>query len=130
MAKDPAVLLYFDKWISSTNGMKSDFRSWYLDLLIYQYDKGGIPEDEDTIAGICRVLPSEYERFKQMLKQVLTQKFKLIDGMYQNEHMADIIRKREQFVEKRVKSGTIGQVIKTAKTINGFNIKHLDRLKA
>ena len=130
MAKDPAVLVYFDKWISSTNGMKAEFRAWYFDLLIYQYDKGIIPNDEDAIAGICRVRPSEYESFKQMLKQVLKQKFKQTDIGWENEVMSDILKKREDFKDKRVLSGNIGVVIKTAKTIKGFTIKYLDILKS
>lgn len=128
--KDPCVLVYFDKWISSTNGMNADFRSWYFDLLIYQYDKKGIPNDLDFIAGICRVRPSEYDRFKQMLKQVLEQKFtKCEDGMLRNETMQEVLEKRETFKSKRELSGTIGQVIKVAKSIKGFKDKYLDRLK-
>lgn len=129
MAKDPAVLIYFDKWISSTNGMKAEFRAWYFDLLLYQYDKGYIPNDEDFIAGICRVRPSEYQMFKQMLNQVLEQKFKLIDGNWINDVMVDILQKRESFKEKREISGNIGVVIKLAKTIKGFTDVYLDKLK-
>lgn len=70
MAKDPAALIYIDKWISSTNGMQASFRAWYFDLLLYQYDKGELPNDEDELAGICRVRPSEYNLFKQMVEQV------------------------------------------------------------
>ena len=131
MAKDPAVLLYFDKWIAATNGMRADFRAWYMDLMIYQYDKGYVPSDIDELYGICRVRPSEYDMFKQMLEQVLKQKFKQMDnGTYQNDVVCEVMRKREQFLEKRVKSGTIGSIIKSAKTIKGFTTKHLDRLKS
>jgi len=117
------------KWIASTNGMRADFRAWYLDLFVYQYDKGGIPNDEDFIAGICRVRPSEYELFKQMLEQVLKQKFVLgEDNLYRNMVATEVLKKREQFLDKRKKSGTIGQIIKMAKEIKGFS-KYLDLLK-
>lgn len=130
MAKDPAALIYIDKWISATNGMKAEFRAWYMDLLIYQYDKGAIPEDPDEIAGICRVRPSEYDLFKQMLKQVLKQKFKQNEtGEYVNETALEVISKRKNFKEKRAKSGTIGAIIKKAKSLNGFKKTFLDRLK-
>lgn len=128
--KDPAVLIYFDKWIASTNGMKASFRGWYFDLLIYQYDKGPIPNDMDELAGICRVRPSEYDDFKQVVKQVLEQKFKQNDNqMWVNEFASEILRKRELFTEKRKMSGNIGVVIKLAKSIRGFNAKYLKRLK-
>lgn len=128
--KDPAVLIYFDKWIASTNGMKADFRGWYMDLLIYQYDKGAIPQDLDELAGICRVRPSEYDAFKQVVKQVLMQKFvQNDDGTWYNEFANEILRKREKFTDKRKKSGNIGVIIKLAMTIKGFNMKWRDRLK-
>jgi len=129
MGKDPAVLIYFDKWISSTNGMKAEFRAWYFDLLIHQYDKGEIPKDVDELAGICRVRPSEYDSFKHMVKQVLEQKFTETETGWINEVAMEVLKKREAFVDKRKKSGNIGVVIKTAKTIKGFNLKHLGRLK-
>lgn len=130
MAKDPAVLVYFDKWISSTNGMKAHLRAWYMDLLFYQYDNpDGIPDDTDVIAGICRILPSEYQMLEQMLEQVLKLKFKLCEGKWKNNFAEEIISKRQDFKSKRAKSGNIGVIIKLAKTIKGFNNKHLARLK-
>lgn len=130
MAKDPAVLIYFDKWIASTNGMKAHLRAWYMDLLFYQYDNpDGIPNDMDFIAGICRILPSEYQMLEQMLKQVLEQKFKLCDGKWKNNFADEIISKRQDFKTKRAKSGNIGVIIKLAKSIKGFNVKYLQRLK-
>lgn len=130
MAKDPAVLIYFDKWIASTNGMKAHLRAWYMDLLFYQYDNpDGIPDDMDFIAGICRILPSEYQMLEQMLKQVLEQKFKLCDGKWKNIFAEEIISKRQDFKSKRAKSGNIGVIIKLAKSIKGFNTKYLARLK-
>lgn len=130
MAKDPAVLIYFDKWISSTNGMTAQSRAWYMDLLFYQYDKGKVPNDLDELAGICRVRPSEYENFKQVLEQVLKQKFKQDErGGYENEHASEIMRKREQFKEKRSKSGNIGVIIKLFNTLNGFENIDFQKLK-
>ncbi len=130
MGKDPAVLIYIDKWIASTNGMKAYLRAWYMDLLFYQYDNpDGIPNDMDHIAGICRILPSEYDLLNQVLEQVLKQKFKLVGEKWKNEVAEDIICKRQDFKAKRSKSGNIGVIIKTAKSIKGFNNKHLAKLK-
>lgn len=129
--KDPAALIYMDKWISATNGMKAEFRAWYMDLLIYQYDKGAIPNDPDEIAGICRVRPSEYDLFKQMLKQVLEQKFsKNEDGNWINKTASEVISKRKNYKDKRIKSGTIGGIVKKAKQISGFKNSFLERLKS
>ncbi|MBK9963097.1 MAG: DUF1376 domain-containing protein [Saprospiraceae bacterium] len=130
MAKDPAVLIYFDKWISSTNGIKAEFRAWYLDLLIYQYDKGGLPNDEDTLAGICRVLPSEYAKFTQMRTQIIAQKFtQSEDGMLRNDIMNDILRKREAFKEKKSRAGYIGNIVKELNKSETFTTVEVSTIK-
>jgi len=130
MAKDPAVLIYFDRWIASTNGLNAQFRAWYFDLLMYNYDKGSIPDDLDQIAGICRVLPSEYHLFNQMVNQVLKQKFnQKPDGSWYNEVTGEILRKREAFVEKRTKSSNIGVVVKAARKLKRCSDAHLEKLK-
>lgn len=115
MIKDPAVLFYNDKWSASVAGIKSEFRAWYLDLIIYQFSNSGIPEDLDTMAGICHVLPSEYEKFTQFVSQFVPQKFRKCEetGLLINGVASEIIKKRELFKEKRSRSGIIGNIIKT-----------------
>lgn len=127
--KDPAVLLYFDKWITSTNGMKAEFRAWYMDLIIYQYDKGKIPMDVDELAGICRVRPSEYQAFNQMVDQVVKQKFVERDGFYYNDITSEVLRKREDFVQKRTLSSNIGVVIKIARSMKSVTEAQIDFIK-
>lgn len=127
--KDPAVLIYFDKWISSTNGMRADFRAWYFDLIVHQYDKGHVPTDIDEMAGICRVRPSEYESFKQMVDQVVKHKFDLVDGFYKNSVIGEVISKRQEFKDKREKSGNIGVVVKMAKALKIYSDEVIESLK-
>ncbi|WP_300440653.1 DUF1376 domain-containing protein [Christiangramia sp.] len=131
MSKDPAALVYMDKWIAATNGMKSAFRAWYFDLILYQFDNGPIPNDIDTMAGICRVLPSEYDLFNQMVKQVVKQKFnQKEDGSWYNEFAEQVISKRKSFKEKRTKSSNIGVVVKMAKKLPACTDKVIELLKS
>ena len=127
--KDPAALLYVDKWISATQGMKVSERGWYMDLILYQFDKGAIPNDEDELAAICRVRPSEFDLFKQVLKHLLEHKFEQNEqGMYENPFAAEVISKRQQFKEKRSASGSIGWVVKLARQLNATEAA-IDALK-
>ena len=115
MSKDPAVLLYIDNWLVSTKDMKGAEKGWYLNLLLYQYDKGDLPNDIEELANLCDVRISEYENFKQVFKQVLKQKFELNEnGRLENPKAREIIRKRETFKEKRSDSGKLGYIIKVA----------------
>jgi hypothetical protein len=129
--KDPAVLFYIGKWLTSTAEMESDVRGWYLNLILHQYDKGSLPCNIETLATLCNVKFSEFERFKQVFEQVLKQKFKQNeDGRLQNDVANEILKARQIFKEKRERSGNIGVVIKMAKAINGYDKDSLDWLKS
>jgi hypothetical protein len=127
--KDPAVLLYYDKYIASTNGMRADFRGWFLDLILYQYDKGPIPTDFDTLAGICRVRPDELNNFNQMVNQVVNQKFQETPEGLVNQMVNQVVRKREKFVNKRTKSSNIGVLIKRAMSLSGVTDEGINNLR-
>lgn len=118
--KDPAALIYIDKWIAATQGMRGVEKGWYLDLILHQFDKGSVPNDIDQLASICRIRPSEYVLFEQVFEQVLKQKFEQDeDGCLKNPFTSEIIQRRKSFLEKREKSGKWGYVKKFI--INKFN---------
>ena len=128
--RDPAALFYIDTWLAATAEMDSDVRGWYLNLILHQFDKKDLPNDVEKLAVLAGVKHSEFERFKQMLNQVLMQKFKQNEhGRLENAYAKQIIAGRELFKDKRSKSGTIGAIIKTALTIQGFNSEYIKRLK-
>lgn len=113
MAKDPAALLYIDKWITATQGMTGSAKGWFLDLILYQYDKGSLPNDEDELASICRIRPSEATQFEQVFKQVLKQKFEQnSEQRLENSFAKEILRKRELFKDKRSGAGKISYLRK------------------
>jgi uncharacterized damage-inducible protein DinB len=128
--KDPAVLFFIDKWLVSTKDMKSFAKGWYLNLILYQYDKGSLPNDIEELANLCDVRISEFEQFKQVWEQVLKQKFKANDkGGLENEMAAEILRKREAFKEKRSEAGKIGYITKVAMTMYKGDYGFIDYVK-
>lgn len=115
MAKDPAALLFIDNWLVSTKEMKADERGWYLNLVLHQYDKGDLPNDIEELANLADVRFSEYDIFRQKWEQVLKHKFELNGkGRLENPKAKEVIRKREDFKDKRSLSGKIGYVVKVA----------------
>jgi len=111
--KDPAALIYIDKWLVSTKGMKASARGWYLNLILHQYDKGSLPNNIEDLADFADVKHSEFEEFKQVFEQVLKQKFiENKEGRLINEFALEIIRKRENFKEKRSDSGKLSYILK------------------
>lgn len=111
--KDPAALLYIDKWLVSTKGMKASARGWYLNLILHQYDKGSLPNNIEDLADFADVKHSEFEEFKQVFEQVLKQKFvENSEGRLINEFAQEIIIKRESFKDKRSESGKWSYILK------------------
>lgn len=63
-------------WLTATAEMDADCRGWYFNLLLYDCYFGSIPNDIKELGEIAVVKASEYGRFKQVLKDLLKQKFK------------------------------------------------------
>ena len=119
--KDPAILLYKDKWLIATKGMKAYCRGWYLNLIIFQHELGDLPNDIEELALLCDVRISEYEHFKQVFEQVLKHKFEHNDnGRLENPFAKEIIKNREMFIDKRSNAGKISYLKK-------FIIKHITK---
>ncbi len=111
--KDPAVLFYINDWLTSTSDMEADCRGWYLNLILHNYDKGSLPNDIETLAVLCGVRFSEYERFKQVFEQVLKHKFEVLDdGRLSNSNTQSILKSRQTFKEKRSEAGKKSYVVK------------------
>lgn len=111
--QDFAVYLNIDKWLKATAGMDEDTRAWYLDLLLQQYDKNGLENDIETLAGYARVRMTKYEKFKQVFEQVFKHKFELCsDGKLRNPYMNQIFIERKTFKENRAKAGQLSYLLK------------------
>lgn len=130
MSKDPAALVYIAQWISATNGMKAEFRAWYFDLLLHQFDNGSVPKDLDEMAGICRVRPSEFERFNQFVNQVVDQKFNQNDNQrLENDFAKDVIQKRKSYKKGKDRSSAMGVVVRYALEFKDIKQTTIDKLK-
>lgn len=95
MAKDPAFLFYPGDWLGGTLGMSFEEKGAYLDLLIYQFNKGSFSEKQ-----ALSVLKNKE------IWEVLKEKFCLIEGLYYNKKLKGEQEKRQNFTESRRQSRT------------------------
>ncbi len=110
--KDPAALLYIDKWFLATKEMKAHCRGWYLNLILHQFDKTDLPNDIEELANLADVRMSEYQVFEQVFEQVLSKHFELNEkGRLENAFAKEILRKREIFKGKRSTAGKTSYIV-------------------
>jgi len=134
LKKDPAILLYKDKWINATQGMSGDCKGWYLDLIVFQFDHGDLPPDIDDLAAIARIKPSEFEKFKHVFEHVLKHMFKQNDGgRLENETAKAILIARNSYKEIKSRAGKLSYILrhfrgkfKFPKAFEKFLKEHID----
>lgn len=97
MAKDPAILFYFNDWQGGTMTLNRRQKGCYMDLLCAQFNTGHLSLD-----AIKTVLGNDFAEWG-----VLQKKFKLDDdGLFFNERLLFEKTKRKDFSEKeKLKSG-------------------------
>jgi hypothetical protein len=90
MAKDPAFLFYPGDWLSGTMGMSFEEKGAYMELLIYQFNRGPFEEKQ-----ALRILNED-------IWQTLKDKFiKNKDEKYFNQRLELEKEKRSSYVESR-----------------------------
>ena len=115
--RDPAVLFFIDKWLTSTKEMRADCRGWYLNLILHQFDKKSLPNDIEELANLADVRISEFDKFKQVFEQVLKHKFKQNSfGRLENEFAREILISRNIFKDKRSEAGKKSYFLKIIKS--------------
>ena len=88
MAKDPAVLLYTNDFLSGTYTMTDEQVGKFIRLLCYQHQKGKLTEKD--MQSICKGYDED-----------VYAKFQLIDGYYINKRMYEEAEKRSKYTESR-----------------------------
>lgn len=104
MAKDPAVLFYYQDFLVGTEFMSDEEVGKYIRILCHQADKGKLTEKQ--VLSVCKA---------HAIPECIKEKF-LIDenGLYYNKRMLEEKEKRSNYVESRRKSALSPKSIRTA----------------
>jgi uncharacterized protein YdaU (DUF1376 family) len=92
MAKDPVLPLYYNDLTSSTQDWTDEEFGAFVRLLIYQWDKGALPEEN----RMQRISDSAKKNWT-----ILSKKFSKTDIGFQNLRMEEIRSERIKFKEKQ-----------------------------
>lgn len=93
MAKDPAFLFYPNDWIGGTMGMSFEEKGAYLEMLMYQFNKGAFTEK--NAISVLR---------DNALWDSIKNKFQADGDFYFNKRLRDEKEKRQNFTESRRQS--------------------------
>lgn len=74
MAKDPAFLFYSTDFYEGTRTMLPEERACFIDLLIYQHQRGVIPNDIKRVALYCNGISENVVKDVLKIKFILTNK--------------------------------------------------------
>lgn len=110
MAKDPAFLFYSQDFYTGTRDMTPEERACYIDLLIYQHQKGYILTDTKRMMMHCSGVA------EATLIATLEAKFKLCDKGWYNERLKEVIESRAEFIKGASDKGKLGVLFKRAKS--------------
>lgn len=92
MAKDPAFLFYPGDWLQGTMGMSFEEQGAYMNLLIYQFNRGKFSKAQaKQVLSICSA--SVFEN--------VIQKFDTDGTFFWKQRLSDEIEKRKNFSESR-----------------------------
>jgi uncharacterized protein YdaU (DUF1376 family) len=90
MAKDPAFLFYPGDWLQGTMGMTFEEQGAYLQLLIFQFNKGKFSKSQaKEVLSICSA--SVFEK--------VIQKFDTDGTFFWKQRLSDEIERRKKFSE-------------------------------
>jgi len=96
MAKDPAILWYWNDWNGGTSTFTRHLKGCYIDLLSSQFNSGRL-----SLAEIKTVLGADFGPTWPSLQK----KFRKDEnGLYYNERMEDEKEKRKKFTDGRKKN--------------------------
>jgi hypothetical protein len=95
MAKDPAILWYWNDWQGGTSTFTRHLKGCYMDLLNAQFNTGKL-----SLAEIKTVLGTDFGSTWPTLQK----KFKEESGLFFNERMEEEKQKRKAFSESRRKN--------------------------
>lgn len=116
MAKDPAILWYWNDWNGGTSTFSRHLKGCYIDLLSAQFNSGPL-----SLLEIKTVLGSDFG----LAWPALQKKFKQ-DGneMFYNERMEDEKKKRRAFTESRRKNAASPKHM--LKQVHNHTVEHME----
>jgi uncharacterized protein YdaU (DUF1376 family) len=103
--KSPAFQLYVNDFITGTQTLTLAARGAYVTLLCQQWDKGGIPDDVQTLA---RLLSCERAEARDIWGQLRSKFVCGSDGLFRNVRIEKERVKQRRFRQKMAQNGKKG----------------------
>lgn len=117
MAKDPAFLFYPGDWLQGTMGMTFEEKGAYLELLIFQFNKGKFTQAQAKQV-LCICSASVFEN--------VLQKFDTDGTFFWKQRLSEEIERRHKFSESRKKNARGSKNKDSSKKEEKAYAKHME----
>ncbi len=108
MAKDPAFLMYSKDWIEGTADMTPEEKGVYIDLLCYQHQRNGLPNDLTRLSRLVRMPHNDFLKIWKFIKT----KFVLNGENLRNEKLSEVMADRAEKGRKNKITGNFAAILR------------------
>jgi len=111
MAKDPAFLMYSKDWLEGTAEYMPEEKGVYIDLLCFQHQRGGLPNDPVRLA---KMVGLSEERFNKIWS-VISIHFDRMDDRLVNRRLQAVMTERSRKSLVNTITGTFAGLLRLGK---------------
>ena len=111
MSKDPAFLMYSKDWIEGTAEYMPEEKGVYIDLLCFQHQRGGLPNDTMRLAKMVGLS----EEYFNKIWSIISIHFEAIDNRLVNRKLYELMAERSEKSLVNTISGTFAGLLRIGK---------------
>lgn len=105
---DTWMPLYVGDYLADTTDLTTEEHGAYLLLIMHYWRRGGLPDNDQKLSSIARVLPEHW----QSIKQAIVGFFSVENGHWIHERIEEELERAKNKYEKRVLAGRRGGIAK------------------
>lgn len=126
MAKDPAFLFYSKDWIEGTAEYMPEEKGVYIDLLCFQHQRGGIPNDIERLAKMVGLSIERFQKIWDVISNHFEPNGEPNGDRLVNRKLNEVMTERSEKSKVNTITGTFASILRQG----NFDKKKYNYLKS
>lgn len=126
MAKDPAFLFYSKDWIEGTAEYMPEEKGVYIDLLCFQHQRGGIPNDIERLAKMVGLSIERFQKIWDVISNHFEPNGEPNGDRLVNRKLNEVMTERSERSKVNTITGTFASILRQG----NFDKKKYNYLKS